>query len=592
MDAKAASGNVPSSTSLPVAPELSAATLDMRALLAGAGVATYAWDIASDAIVWSANAADILRGVEPAALTSGRAYATLVNTDQAPARFDTVMQSGRIDTGSGVAFATEYGLSATGRDGANLWVEDFGCWYAGADGRPARVEGMVRVVSERRERETALRHLAERDPLTGELNRHSLGLALDAALSEAVRAQSSFGFILLAVDHLARLNDAFGFNVADEVIGEIGRRLRARLRANDRLGRFSGNKFGIILKSCTAEDMDVAAERFLTCIREEVVVTSSGALAVTASAGGVIAPRHGQTTHDVMARAHEALDGAKSRRRGSFFAWRPSVERDAQRRASAHITAEIVSALNERRVILAYEPVVCASNREVAFHECLMRVRRADGEILRAPQVVPIAEQLGLIRLIDHRVLELVVSELAARPDIRLSLNTSPDAAIDADWWQSLESLMRAHPGVAERMIVEITETAEIQNIDDLRGFVARIKDLGGRIAIDDFGAGFTSFRNLRRLGVDIVKIDGAFVQNVTRSGDDRAFVHTLLDLAQRLGLTTVAEWVQDEEAARLLADWGCDYLQGKLIGLADITPPWPVDAVAGGDPRAKAARA
>ena len=110
---------------------------------------------------------------------------------------------------------------------------------------------------------------------------------------------------------------------------------------------------------------------------------------------------------------------------------------------------------------------------------------------------------------------------------------------------------------------------AAIHDVDDTRGFVTRVKDLGCRIAIDDFGAGYTSFRNLRKLGVDIVKIDGAFVQNLTRSEDDRAFVRTLIELAARLGIETVAEWVQDEQAAQLLAAWGCDYLQGALIGRA-----------------------
>jgi EAL domain-containing protein (putative c-di-GMP-specific phosphodiesterase class I) len=153
---------------------------------------------------------------------------------------------------------------------------------------------------------------------------------------------------------------------------------------------------------------------------------------------------------------------------------------------------------------------------------------------------------------------------------------------MDPDWWSSIESLMRAHPGVAERLIVEITETVAIQDIDDVRGFVTRLKNLGSRIAIDDFGAGYTSFRNLRRLGVDIVKVDGAFVQNIARSADDRAFVQTLLDLARRLQIKTVAEWVQDEESATMLREWGCDYIQGRLIGLASAVRPWqkPVPAV------------
>ena len=101
------------------------------------------------------------------------------------------------------------------------------------------------------------------------------------------------------------------------------------------------------------------------------------------------------------------------------------------------------------------------------------------------------------------------------------------------------------------------------------------MKDLGCRIAIDDFGSGFTSFRNLRKLGVDVLKIDGAFVQNLTRSNDDRSFVRSLIDLARRLELKTVAEWVQDEDSARLLSEWGCDYLQGALVGLPTVERPW-----------------
>jgi len=202
-------------------------------------------------------------------------------------------------------------------------------------------------------------------------------------------------------------------------------------------------------------------------------------------------------------------------------------------------------------------------------------VQRADGSLLPVHDVVPLAESLGLVRLLDHRVLELVLDELVAAPSLNASVNVSAASTVDPDWWAALAAMLRAHQGVGARLTVEITETAAIHDIDETRGFVARVKDLGCRIAIDDFGAGYTSFRNLRKLGVDLVKIDGAFVQNLKRSDDDRAFVHTLIDLARRLGLETVAEWVQDEEAAAMLADWGCDYLQGELVGLASTERPW-----------------
>ncbi len=127
------------------------------------------------------------------------------------------------------------------------------------------------------------------------------------------------------------------------------------------------------------------------------------------------------------------------------------------------------------------------------------------------------AERVGLMRMLDYRVLELVVKELAAAPALTASVNVSPASTVDPDWWAGLGALLRANTSAAERLIIEITETAAIQDIDDARGFVTRVKDLGCRIAIDDFGAGNTSFRNLRKLGVDIVKIDGAFVQNIVQ---------------------------------------------------------------------------
>ena len=128
---------------------------------------------------------------------------------------------------------------------------------------------------------------------------------------------------------------------------------------------------------------------------------------------------------------------------------------------------------------------------------------------------------------------------------------------------------------IARRLTIEITESAAIQDLDEAQDFVARLKDLGCRIAIDDFGAGYTSFRNIRKLHADLVKIDGSFVKDLATSPEDQIFVRMVIELARQLGLKTVAEWVQDEEAASLLRDWGCDFIQGRLIGLASAERPW-----------------
>jgi diguanylate cyclase (GGDEF)-like protein len=548
-------------------------------ILASLGQAAFVWDIATDAIAWSDHLAEVFPDIPAASLQHGAEFSKLIEPERA-IRSNALSHSPSPRDGEGVRYRIEYGVRTSASEPL-LWIEESGCWFPGADGRPARVQGIVRINNERHARDEQLLRLSRHDPLTGELNRTHLIAALAEAVEEATRFRASCVFMLIGIDHLARINDAFGFDVADGVISEVARRLRSRMRGGDVLGRFSGNKFGLVLKNCSVEDMNIAAERFLAGIRNDVVPTQSGPVSVTASIGAVSMPRHARSADEAINRAHETLDDAKRRRAGSFSLWRPNVERDAQRRVNIRVTDEIVTALNERRIVLAFEPVVDALSRQPSFYECLVRMEQHDGQVLLAPDIVPVAEKLGLIRLVDHRVLELAVSELAAQPNVQLSLNISPDTTMDPDWWASIESLMRAHPGVAERLIVEITETVAIRDLDDVRGFVTRLKSFGSRIAIDDFGAGYTSFRNLRKLGVDIVKIDGAFVQNITRSADDRAFVQTLIDLARRLGIKTVAEWVQDEASAAMLRDWGCDYIQGRLTGLASSQPPWQMQPAA-----------
>jgi diguanylate cyclase (GGDEF)-like protein len=543
------------------------------AILASLGQAAFVWDIVTDSLVWSEHVAAVFPDIPLERLASGTEFSNLIEP-QRSVRSDVLGVSPAAHSADGAPYRIEYGVRAN-TSAAVQWIEETGCWFAGSDGRPVRVQGIVRVNNERHARDEQLVKLSRHDPLTGELNRTHLVASLAEIIEEAVRFRTQCAFMLIGIDHLARINDAFGFDVADAVISEVATRIRARLRGGDVLGRFSGNKFGLVLKNCTVDDMNIAAERFLAAIRDEVVPTKSGPVSVTASIGAVSVPRYARSADEAINRAQETLDASKSRRAGSFSLWRPNVERDAQRRVNIRVTDEIVTALNDRRIAMAFEPVIDARARDAAFYECLIRMEQHGGQILLAPDIVPVAEKLGLIRLVDHRVLELVVAELAASPAVQLSLNISPDTTMDPDWWTSIESLMRAHPGVGERLIVEITETVAIQDVDDVRGFVTRLKNFGSRIAIDDFGAGYTSFRNLRKLGVDIVKIDGAFVQNIARSADDRAFVQTLIDLARRLQIKTVAEWVQDEEAALMLRDWGCDYIQGRLVGLASSERPW-----------------
>jgi len=552
---------------------LPAGPADIGAIAISIGEVAYSWQLATDAVTWSANACKVLNISNPTAIATGRAFARLLTSDNGRSRYDAIVNSGLRDHGAGVPYELQYAISP---DPAvtPIWVEDTGRWFAGDDGRPARAHGIMRVINERRAHVERLSYLSRFDDLTGELNRRNLTEMLTGALADAVKFHTSFGFLVVSIDDLARVNEAYGFGIGDEVISACAKRLRATIRAGDNIGRLCGNKFGVLLKECPPDDLASAGERFLAAVRDDVVRTSSGPIAVTASVGGIVVPRHAQTVPDVLSRACEALNAGKLKRRGAVEVFRPNVERDALRRENIRVTDEIVSALNERRILVAFEPVVEATTRRISFHECLMRVRRADGTIITATEIMPIAERIGLVRLIDHRMLDLAVAEMTANPGLRLSLNVSPSSINDGTWWEALAASLTADPGIAQRLMVEITESAAIHDIDEACRFVTRLKGMGCRIAIDDFGAGYTSFRNIRRLGVDVIKIDGSFVENLTSSPDDQAFARMLIALAHQLGLKTVAEWVQDETAAAMLTQWGCDYLQGALIGPASVVSP------------------
>ncbi len=545
-------------------------TDDVAAIAATVGDAAYIWDAASDRLVWSANAPDMIGVATLEEISSGRLFAGLLDADNPFNRYDAVFGSNTQDDGKGVAYELRYSLKQPG-EAEPRWIEDCGRWYAAENGKPARAAGVVRVVTERHLREERLLRSGSIDSLTGSMNRSRLVQTMEELLTRSSLNQASFGFLLIGIDDMGRVSRNYGFDLADQVIGMVAQRLCSRMRASDALGRFSGNKFGIVLHECDADDLAIASARFVNAVREAPLDTAVGPVAVSVTAGGIIAPRHARTVAEIMGRAQEALDLAQGAARGTFRAYQPSLESDARRRENLRQTEVIVSALNDRRVSMAFQPVVTAKTRELAFRECLVRLMDQDGTEIDAMSIVPVAEQLDLVRMIDHRVLELTAAEMRADPAMRCSLNVSASTVHDPLWLAAFGAEMRG--GIGERLIVEITESAAIRDVEATRRFVAHVKSAGCKAAIDDFGAGYSSFRNLRRLGVDMVKIDGSFVANLEYAPDDRAFVRALLELAHELGLETVAEWVQSEEAAAMLVEWGCDYFQGALVGLAATKP-------------------
>jgi EAL domain-containing protein (putative c-di-GMP-specific phosphodiesterase class I) len=217
---------------------------------------------------------------------------------------------------------------------------------------------------------------------------------------------------------------------------------------------------------------------------------------------------------------------------------------------------------------LVLQPLIAAKTGRPEIYECLLRMERLDGSLVSAGEFVPMAEQLGLSRLIDRRALELSVDLLKKHGELVLSLNVSSLTSSDQEWLATLRRLTGGRAELLKRIIVEITETAAIDDLDQSVNFVNSLKTLGCRVAIDDFGAGYTSFKNLKVLNVDIVKIDGAFVKNIADDSSDQIFIKTMIQLADTFGMQTVAEWVGDERAAKYLTEAGITYLQGYYYGM------------------------
>jgi diguanylate cyclase (GGDEF)-like protein len=544
---------------------------DPRAILSSIGEAVYDWDIVTDRLVFGPNTAEIPDFAEFAKITSGRAYAEHLAPESPGSRFEAIISSAEHDCGRGVSYKVIYGLLSRTSERAGrakiIWIEDTGRWFAGSNDRPARAHGLVRVVTDRYEAERQLARQSRYDALTGALNRAHFIEHVSALLPECLRKGGSHAVLLAGIDNLAILNEAYGYDVGDELIAAAAERLRGEMRATDLMARYAGNKFALFLDTCTSERMNVAAERFLSAIEAVPLPTKAGQIALSIRVGGVVIPQQGRTAQAALHHAEEAL--AATRRSGGnrFIAYTPSLVREDKRLNILHVSDEIVAALNGARITLALQPVVSAKSREIAFYEALARLSGEDGKSVLPATIFPVAEKTGLVRLIDHRMLELVVAELARDPLRKIAINASGATVLDVHWPDRLRAACAVHSNVAERLIVEITETCAIADLEATGRAIAAMQSCGVKVAMDDFGSGHTSFRNLRNLSVDLLKIDGAFIQNLARSEDDCFFVRTLVDLARHLEIPTVAEWVEDAEAAALLTNWGVDYLQGYYFG-------------------------
>jgi EAL domain-containing protein (putative c-di-GMP-specific phosphodiesterase class I) len=239
------------------------------------------------------------------------------------------------------------------------------------------------------------------------------------------------------------------------------------------------------------------------------------------------------------------------------------------------IVASVEKALHQDRLLFAFQPVVCAATGRIDYFECLLRMRDEERGLVACGEFIEAIERVGLIGLIDRYVVRKVAEELAAHPEVRLGLNVSGLTACDREWLRSVIGWLRRRPDLARRLVVEITETAALDNLAESMRFVEALRDIGCRVALDDFGAGHTSLRHLQILAVDTVKIDGNFIRSLPFSLENRVFLRHLLGLARGFGLRTVGECVETAEEAALLRAEGIGYLQGFHCGRPTIERRW-----------------
>ncbi|SDG51535.1 diguanylate cyclase/phosphodiesterase [Limimonas halophila] len=543
----------------------------VHAAVAAAGDLVCAWDLDGDGVRWHGAVTAVFGQHADSPPATGEDLIARIHPEDVGRR----QQSMDAHLSNGALHDCEYRLD-TG-DGIYHWVHERGAAQQGQAG--TTLLATLRLVDDRKAMEARLEYFANYDDLTGHFNKHRLRQALDQALAEAGRFGTTGAFAVVGIDQLAMINTAYGPETGDAVLVRVGERLDASLRAADVIGRIGGDRLGVVLMRCDENEAMRVAERAVADIRRTPIDTPSGPLRVTVSAGVVVFPTQSHSSYDLMAKADSALHQAKNMGRNCAGFYQLTEEQRRAYQISLDTGAEVQEALKEGRITFAYQPVVRARSHDVQFYECLLRLQRRDGEILTAGRFVPVIEQLGLMRSLDRRVLDLAVDQLRAQPDIMLAINISALTAGDRSWLRALISKLKGRPDVARRLIVEITETTALKDLDETAFFAETVRELGCKLALDDFGAGFTTFRHLKSLTVDVVKIDGSFVRNIAVEPQNKLFVRNLVGLARSLELAVVGECTENAEEARILADEGVDLLQGFYFGRPSVERPWAVPA-------------
>jgi len=458
------------------------------------------------------------------------------------------------------------------RDAGEFGIEDTAAPIRNDHGEVLGAVLVFRDVTEQRRLSGEMTYRATHDLLTGLVNRGEFETRLQALWSRARRDGSTHGLLFLDLDQFKLVNDSCGHAIGDHLLQQVSRLLADTVRTRDTLARLGGDEFGILLEDCDPEHAGRVAQKICDRMDQFRFVHAEKRFRIGASIGMVPLDARWSSTAALQQAADTACYAAKEEGRNRVHVWFDTDAAVSARQFEVEWTSRIENALDTGTFELFAQRIVAQYSGAAGLHaEVLLRMRAADGSLVLPGAFLPAAERFHLVSRIDRWVLEHVIHWVRAQPSLEdlqtLSVNLSGHSVGDRAFhaW-AVEQLRDAGPAVCARLCLEITETAAVTNMLDAVAFIEQVRGAGVRVALDDFGAGASSFGYLKTLPVDYLKIDGQFIRNLMTDALDAVAVRCFVDVAQVVGVRTVAEFVDRPEVLARLQAMGVDYAQGYLL--------------------------
>lgn len=413
-----------------------------------------------------------------------------------------------------------------------------------------------------------LEYYAARDPLTDLFNQRVFNDMMAYEIKRAERHKYSFALMVIDCDNFKPINDNFGHAFGDKFLQTIADILEEEKRDEDIAARYGGDEFTLILPECDENGAMAVANRISKRIEREKLIAPDGTkVGITISIGICVYPQHTMSQKDMFVIADSMMYQAKEEGKNSIkLPGQEDVSEILKRNQEK--SALLIKAIENDQIVPYFQPIKPSSkDNDIVIHELLMRINQ-DGRIVSAFEFIEIAEARGLINTMDLMVIEKAFRKIKETGyDGVLFINLSPKSLIMGDFINKINHFADKYSIKRENVVFEITERETVKNFSLLEKFVHNLKSEGFKFAIDDFGAGFSSFHYIKKFPIDYVKIDGEFIINIDKDDKDRAFVNSIITLAKELKVQTIAEFVESEEAVQILTNLEIDYCQGYHIG-------------------------